>query len=234
MPNKSLHRPKKSLRSKIGYTLVELVVTITILSLFAGVGVGIFAMAMRNYLTASVTSQEQSKALQVEEYLVSNAKVAKSLCFIRPKATAAEVLPSYEFETESAAQTGQAVGTKCSYLVIDGGSSVAKTYDTEKTKSGATATLTSQNTLSYDGIKQIIISYKKHVNTKGDPGTGKGTFVFMEYDIMMNDGYSLSGSVVMNNCTDTTNFTIGTEYVLDGIDREIGDNAKATGIIFVK
>ena len=40
-------------KNKKGYTLVELVVTIAILAIVAGMGVGIFAMTMNNYSKAA-------------------------------------------------------------------------------------------------------------------------------------------------------------------------------------
>ena len=58
----------KKLRSKRGFTLVELIVAVAILSMVAGMGAGIVGQAIRNYSTAQITSYEQETAMSVESF----------------------------------------------------------------------------------------------------------------------------------------------------------------------
>lgn len=67
---------KKKLRSKKGLTLVELVVTVAILGIVSSMGVGIVANSITNYSKASVTSQEQQTALDIENFIRLSARKA--------------------------------------------------------------------------------------------------------------------------------------------------------------
>ena len=66
----------KKLQSKKGLTLVELIITITILSMVAGMGVGVVANAMRNYAAAQTVAQEQDIALQVEDFILTSSRIS--------------------------------------------------------------------------------------------------------------------------------------------------------------
>ena len=72
----------RKFKSKAAFTLVELVVTIAIVGITAGFGVGIFASTLRNYSSASVTATEQEKANQIESFIVRNARTATEVCYI--------------------------------------------------------------------------------------------------------------------------------------------------------
>ncbi|HCA54249.1 MAG: type II secretion system protein, partial [Clostridia bacterium] len=65
----------KKLRSKRGFTLVELIVAVAILSMVAGMGAGIVGQAIRNYSTAQITSYEQETAMSVESFILGGARV---------------------------------------------------------------------------------------------------------------------------------------------------------------
>ena len=64
----------KKRKSKKGFTLVELVVTVAILGIVSGMGVGIVANTIRNYAVASTTAQEQETAIQIENFITRYAR----------------------------------------------------------------------------------------------------------------------------------------------------------------
>ena len=65
---------KKKIRSKIGLTLVELIVVIAILGMVASMGVGMVGSAINNYHTAQVTSKEQDTALAIEPFILNSVR----------------------------------------------------------------------------------------------------------------------------------------------------------------
>ena len=69
----------KKRKSKKGFTLVELVVTVAILGIVSGVGVGIVANTIRNYAVASTTAQEQETAIQIENFITRYARTASDI-----------------------------------------------------------------------------------------------------------------------------------------------------------
>lgn len=235
MRKKAFPLTKKKLRSKIGYTLVELVVTMAIISITAGMGVGVFASTMKNYLTASVTSQEQAKALQIESYIVSNARVATGIAFVRP-----EEDPDgdpvredkNEYKTVADAIAAQPESSIWTYLVSAQDSEVLDTYDVEKT---SVATHTTTDTLSYDGVDRIDFSYKLHSTEKANNTDVDTYFIILQYEIRMKEGYVLKGSAVMNNCTSNVGIVAGDSFVMSRASkRSVGGSSPATAIIFIK
>ncbi|MBR2177022.1 MAG: prepilin-type N-terminal cleavage/methylation domain-containing protein [Clostridia bacterium] len=212
----------KKFKTKKAFTLVELVVTIAILSIVAGFGIGIFASTMRNYSAASVTAKEQEIALQVETFILDHARTAKDVTFIREhtvtgtagfEKNAQEIMKNHEgaFITADKA-TPNKVKT---FLGFDNGSGTVK----------ADAALT------YESIDHITFAIKRHKIDKDDPDLG--SFVFLNYEIVMATGYSIKGEVVLNNCTSMTITPDTDKYIDNSISVRVCSNTEDTGIAFI-
>ena len=162
----------KKLHSKKGLTLVELVVTVAILSIVAGMGTGIVAQVIRNYATAEITSTEQSTALDVESFLLKAAHVASS-----------------------AAKVDTIDNDKTVYCLSLYSNGNLQTVRSEIETLGTPPMVT---TLTYTGVNSVSVQVKKQKPEKenADPSL---CFIFMEYSIEMAQGYVLQGSVVLNN-----------------------------------
>lgn len=178
---------KKKLRSKKGFTLVELIVTIAILGMVAGMGVGIVGQALHNYSTAQVTSVEQETSLGIESFILDAARVASSVA-----------------EADSKTNDGKTVF----YLELDAEGTL-RTTRSEVEKIGDPAIETQ---LTYTGVQSVSLQVKKQkpVKTGADPSM---CFIFMDYSIEMAEGYQLTGSVVLNNADVDYPMTAADTYV---------------------
>ena len=167
----------KKIRSKKGMTLVELVVTVAILGMVASLGVGMVSSAIRNYSVASVTSQEQDNALAVESFITESTRIfGKVTAKPVPLDNKANVIEK---------------DVTAFYLYFDGDTLVTVRSEMDKGVQYTT-------TLKYDGVKQISMTPRKQ-KADVDATVPDKNFVFVDYEIDMNEGYSLSGTVVMYN-----------------------------------
>ena len=162
--------------SKKGFTLVELIVTIAILGMVAGMGVGIVGQALQNYSKAQITSREQETAVSIENFIRNAVRVSgsveksDSLSDPPPKDRTAFYL---KFTTEGALQT-----IRCE--TTDIANKPVVTY------------------LSYNGVESVTVQVKKQKPTKTDSFSNQ-CFIYMDYAIKMVEGYELKGSIVLNN-----------------------------------
>lgn len=204
----------KKLKSRKGFTLIELVVTVAILSIVCCMGVGIFASVMRNYGTASSTEMEQEKATQIETYLVKAAR------------TAAKVECFDESDTIPSAQ-----GT---YIFSKVGSSDVEIYDIVPKSSTDTDKI---SIIKVSGVKKLSIT----VNRQNVVAASKEKFAYMDYTIEMINGYTVKGSVVMKNFKDSGTVASGTQvdtikslFEVCVYDESSASTAADKAILFVK
>ncbi len=197
------------LKTKKGYTLVELVVTIAIMSIVAGMGIGIFSAVLNHYTTAASVARQQEEANLIEEEILNGARVAKEVYFIPSTDTASlsDGLASDAYPRSSL------LGT---YIANASGSQNIEKFTYEKDASG---TAKKTNELLYSGVKQITFKLVLHESASGSDDQG---FIYLDYKIEMNDGYVLDGSAILNNVkvtgTTRTKIAVGStesiEYVL--------------------
>lgn len=220
----------KKFRSKKAFTLVELVVTIAILSITAGFGIAIFSSALQNYSTASVTSKEQEKAMEIENYILRHARVATDVFFVTSDSTlngnvdyVDHIVPSV-----SAISLEGAVG---GVMTTQGKSELLEYYDLEKNDDDE---IEKTGNLSVIGVESIEFKLNKQkiAFTEGS----NDSFAYLNYKINMTEGYSVSGSVMLYNLNnvkfshDPDNFA---ETTLDGTFK-VGGSDFNTGIAFLK
>ena len=152
---------KKKIRSKIGMTLVELVVTIAILGMVAGMGVGFVGSAIKNYHTASVTSREQDTALAVESFILNSVRTSSSV-------KAVSTITNFPDPSTSAY-----------YLYFMNG--YLRTMRFEIEKKGAPPQTT---VISYEGIEELTFRVRKQKSVKVNPEDNQN-FVYLYYEIKM-------------------------------------------------
>lgn len=167
------------LKTKRGFTLVELVVTIAVLGIVAGLGVGMVAQAIKNYSTAQTTSTEQDNALEIEDFIINAARVGTAVDSVNTSS-----VPSNDYTAY--------------YIFFDGGT--LKTVRSEVSSLGEPPVVT---TISYERAKRISVQVKKHKPEMTDAISEK-CFFYLDYEIEMEEGYKLVGSIVMNNADKET------------------------------
>lgn len=237
------------LRSKKAYTLVELVVTIAILSITAGFGIGIFASALRNYSSASVTAKDQETALAVESFIVKNARTAKDIYFLNSDF---DTITDTTYKRNKAKdiayfKTQNLEGAFITHTESDG-FAVRTSYlsKAENMVGGGLATNVShENTVvTYSNLSSITFRFMKQYNQPGNDAAGTTSVLY--YSIRMDSGYILSGSVIMFNCTsyslpasgsgDFSNYVVSdTPYTMTIID-SAGESFDQydNGVAFIK
>lgn len=219
----------KRFRNKKAFTLVELVVTVTILGMVAALGVGSFASAMRNYSQASVTATEQQKALQIEKFIVDNARIARSVAVINSLYSGTDAANG---EAKNETQL-YAIKREGVVLSMKKGSTSVRNAQAAALAAGAIPTVNA--VVNYDGVESIEMSVRRHKNDPADPDLG--SFIFLTYKITMAQGYSLSGQVIMNNCSglsitnDATSYYDSWKTVKMG--RDVGPDGNTRGIMFI-
>ncbi len=213
-------------KSKRGFTLVELVVTVAILSITAGLGVGIFASTMNNYSTASVRSAEQDKATEIEDFIFTYARVCKNLYFIDSSKT--DTLSSGTNYLSGVSQL-QISPQSTQYMKMDPGSENLDYNTNDRDESG---NIIASPVLTVQGVDNIVFTVSRQKLTRGDPDEDD-VFYYLNYEINMVDGYSVTGSVILNNC-ENVNFLVGSSYVDTGDTGVfvVGDDSFTTGIGF--
>ncbi len=198
-------------RSKSGFTLVELVVTIGVLSIVAGLGVGMVAQAIKNYSTAQTTSTEQDNALEIEDFLLSASKVGASVSLVNSSSVPLNDVSAY-------------------YIYFDNDGTL-KTVRSEVTAIGQPPVVT---TISYHKAKSVQVQVKKHKPQKDDSLSEK-CFMYVDYVIEMNEGYKLDGTIVMNNADSDTPMTqINTSFDDVGDVCKIENDSTTKAIAFVQ
>ena len=220
--------------SKKGVTLVELVVTVAIMSITAGMGVGIFASTMNNYSSASVLATEQQKVTEIENYIYDNASVCESLYFIDSTVSgggATNFLTPGGVDSLILSTTDEV-----DYMMIDPDSTNMRYKTNVKDASG---NLIPEAELNVSGVDNIVFSISKQKigRSESDPTRG-GLFFYLNYEINMVDGYSVSGSVVMEGCGNVRT-ALSNDFVEDGnyggaggTFKVGGDSLRTTGIAF--
>ncbi len=166
----------KKLQSKKGLTLVELIITITILSMVAGMGVGVVANAMRNYAAAQTVAQEQDIALQVEDFILTSSRISSKAQEVQASTVPQKTMTGY-------------------YLLFDNDGTlktVSHQIDPKKKDPAVSSTM------KYDSVKQVSMSIRKQKAEKTD-SYGYRVFVYLDYEIEMKEGYKLTGSTILNN-----------------------------------
>ena len=183
----------KKLRSKRGFTLVELIVAVAILSMVAGMGAGIVGQAIRNYSTAQITSYEQETAMSVESFILGGARVASNATKtdsinINDKEHTAFYL---HFDEDGILQTIR-------------NDAVAKDKDPVVSY------------VSYKGVRKISLQMKKQKPSEDENYKG---FFFLEYTIEMQEGYILRGSAVVNNADTALSMSDTSNPLVDAADK---------------
>lgn len=199
----------KKIKSRKGMTLIELVVTVAILSIVGGMSIGIFSSTMNHYSTASITANEQNNTTTLENYIISNAKVAKDIKFIPDPVTSSADVP------------GTTAGTYIAKRTSDEKFIVIENYDPTKTDNVV---------VSLEGIESVTIMLKRHI--VGSAETDED-FMYLDYEIKMERGYSLKGSVVMNNMP-LKSLSDGSAPISYDPPVTIKSSTTNTGILFVK
>lgn len=166
---------KKKTRSKKGLTLVELVVTVAILSIVATMGIGVVARTITNYSTASITSQEQKLGRQVETPIRTAAFIATSIQY---KNTDTDVdLQVSDFGSNS--------GIMFLYDKDD------KTLTIDEYDAGSDT----HTRLSYTGVHQITLTPRRVKQSFMTDDTKD--FLYLDYKIEMVNGYITAGSTML-------------------------------------
>jgi len=171
---------KKKIRSRIGLTLVELIVVIAILGMVAGMGVGMVGSAIKNYHTAQVTSKEQDTALAIEHFILNSVRTSSSVKSIK---TTDPKFPAHD--------------ATAYYLYFMNG--VLRTMRNEVEKAGQPPQVT---IINYDGVAELTFKVKKAKTVKKKTDEVDGTnSIFLYYEIKMKEGYELKGSAIINNAS---------------------------------
>ena len=172
----------KKIRSKKGMSLVELVVTVAILGMVSTLGVGMVSSAIQNYSVASKTSMEQDTSLAIESFITEGTRIYGLV----------------DVKENIDPQNGVAdEGKTAFYIYFD------KSDNLVTLRSNMSEGKQSLVEMKYEGVKQVYVRPKKQKPTN-DGSTSEKSFVFVEYQIDMNDGYSLHGTAVMNNASNYT------------------------------
>ncbi len=226
----------KKFRTKKAFTLVELVVTVAIMSITAGVGIGIFASAMQNYSTASVTASEQEKALEIEKFILDKARLATTVYYITNDSSLNGSYVDHIVKDEATAQLNNSTASG-GMLTVDAGSTYAKYYDLDKEETGGGyVNIVKSTTLQVSGLDNIKFRlYKQKAELANEESR---IFNYLSYKITMENGYSISGTVLLYNCKNVTfdaDDSSFVEYTKDGEFTVGGEgNTFNTGIAFLK
>ncbi len=228
----------RKLRSRKGVTLVELVVTVAILAITAGMGVGIFASAMNNYSTASVVAVEQGKTAQIEEFITRFARVCTSMYYVDQDAPsgvdpgATVVLNPNDIDSLILNMENK---KEISYMTIAPGSKTLTYRDVVRDYDGNQLELQNMSISGVDSVEFSVFKQKVEVDPGATAIADGRAFLYMRYSINMERGYSVSGCVLLNNCSNITT-NENDRFVEVGADIAsfvVGDDdTKTKGILF--
>ena len=138
----------KKIRSRKGFTLVELIVTVAILSITSSLLVAIVANSINNYSKASITATEQDVASQIES----------DILFFAVRANGAEGV-----DTATPGVSVPAADESAYYVYIEDGK--VKTIFSDVEVVGESAIVTDY---VYDGVEKITFQLKKQKTAKDD------------------------------------------------------------------
>ena len=177
----------KKWKSKKGLTLVELVVTVAILGIVSSMGVGIVANSINNYSRASVVSQEQQTALDVEKFILEGSRRAVGTETMTP-ALGSMTIPQ--------------AGTAAVYIYFANGHlyTVSSYIDDPDSEPVVIRDV-------YNGVKDISFRFRKHKLTR-ENADGERVFLYLDYTIEMERGYVLKGTTWMGNVEAETTMSI--------------------------
>lgn len=191
----------RKFRTKKAYTLVELVVTVAILSITATIGVGIFASTLRTYSAASVTAREQDAATEIETFLTRYARKCSGFYYIMSDPS--EYNPGAEdgaFDTVDANQhfvTGKEAlaldENNSRYIVLDPQTHKLTYKINERDGEG----FLDMPEMTVNGVEKLEFEIVKQKRTT--EALDKKAFYYLNYTIVMMEGYTLKGSVIMYN-----------------------------------
>ena len=182
----------KKFKTKKAYTLVELVVTVAILSITAGMGVGIFASALRNYSQASVTAHEQDKATEIESFLLRYARVCKYFYYIDGMSGETEISPdAHEVYWE---ELFAAEESESQYMIMYPNSTRLEYKVNDKDEEGNAIP---SSPMYVEGVENIEVKISKQKLTSEE--SENNIFYFMNYKISMEEGYTLKGTAILYN-----------------------------------
>ena len=183
----------KNIKSKKAFTLIELIVTVTILAITAGFGVGIFASAMSNYSKASVTAKEQALATEIEDFIVNHARICTQLYLI--DSTYGEDFSEEGYLAANAAQV-ELEDSDSYILTLAPDTNVARYRTNERQKTeDATGVpvygdILDAPELAVSGVESIEFSLLKQKLIMED--TKDKAFNYLQYTInMQEDGWNL-------------------------------------------
>ena len=236
------------LKSKKAYTLVELVVTIAILSITAGFGIGIFASALRHYSSASVTAKDQEVALSIEKFIVNNARTAKDVEFIDGTISQSSD-ESYKYNKREDLDKYTAAKVEGAFITHEANAEMKfQTFylsvaDNLANKAGVATNVSTKNSIvNYNGLDRIEFTVKKQYQEVGNDTAP--TLMVLNYSIFMDEGYVLRGSTVLYNCRSFKIVSAGGEYIetaptfvvgkKEASDGAGGTKEYTTGVAFVK
>lgn len=240
---------KRKIRSKKAFSLAELVVTITIIAIVSGFGVGIFASTMSNYMTASVTSRDQDRAEQIETYIINNARFARYIYFLNDPIASGSYSDDFmnniiqnEDAVKLEANTNHREVTFLSCpkasedvtRVVTAGSFYFNHVLNDDGNSIVTSAseVTDGAKIQYDGVKEIRFKFKRNKSKMSE--VSSDVFYYLEYNIIMDAGYSIKGDCVLYNISGLTLETDVTAYVDESEEFVVGSTAANTGIAFFK
>lgn len=230
----------RKIKSRKGFTLVELIVTLAILTIVLGLGTGAFIMVLQNYGTASSTESEQERATQIENYIIESARTAKDIKFIKSQSDG-EVSNDALLHTEAIpTDTG-------TYVYSGGNSSIVEIYDYDVLEDESSTTTSESpeksSIINVSGVKKLTFSLKRQKMSKTDTTSDK-KFFYLYYTIEMLHGYTVNGSVVMNNLKDDQKYRnrISTTSSVDNIfsfdicnyDEDVSTTVSNKAVLFVK
>lgn len=218
----------KKINSKKAFTLVELVVTIAITAIASGFAIGIFASVMKNYSTASITAIEQQEAVRVEDFILTNARAAYDVLMV--KSSLSTDRTGYVKQVSTVMTTDKKEG---GFITVPRKANNSDTCELKTFYGIKTGSVVSQEaTIRYSRVKYIDFKIKRHKTVKGD--ADQGSFMFLEYKIVMESDYSISGEVTLNNCLDMKPSNTAGKYFDNYTTVRVGSTTEETGIAFVR
>ena len=229
----------KKVTTKKAYTLVELIVTVAILSITAGFGIGIFTSAMGNYSTASIRAKEQEKALEIESFILRYARLSSDVYFVTSDGS--KNTKNTDHTSDNVANLlnskPSAVGgiISCDHTNPERLTYYDRYAEITTPAGGGSPTTEIKKGAEFqlDGVKDIKFQlYKQKAdNTEGI----NDTFAYLNYNIEMPEGYSIKGNVMLYNCQNVT-FNTSSAYTVTTADGEftLCDMSYDTAIAFLQ
>ena len=210
--------------------MVELVVTIAILSITATIGVGIFASALSNYSQASVTAKEQEKAFELENFIIRYGRVASDVYFItndNSMYTNSNFI-DHIASSEAAISLDDAVG---GVIKAAAGSDMFSYHTKYKDDDDNVVTDTDTKIAGVESIEFKLTNQKSKFEQNSET-----SFSYLKYKINMVEGYSVTGAVMLNNLSNVVFTHDPNNYVETTLDDtfKVGDPDFETGIAFLK